>query len=621
MSQKQRLLRRVDVILVNPKSSLSQLIDSICAFCIVTISSSSDAIRHFHDLRLDEIRRLSDESEKGLDGALVGFDYYLQSLRTTTKLLGREFSDVVRDLRSKPLLQSSDIQALEDLDIATTRQFIPPEILNAVPWIKQPDGRGGEAASVLEEWSKVAFGEVCLRLKTTIEVIPNTSELLKFRAQMLQIWLPISFSTSTHSNSGLFEALRTIFNTRLKHLLHAKAESLSAIASEVESALKKGNDKSLVSSLPIWDHDFVTSSLGKGAISYKKQLMDRHLGQSKPTKSILKSLQHWTAAMSTSLENIQQLRTTRWNDVIEEDDDDDDDDDDEEDDRTEQTVRTLQKDDPDLYEQEHNSALRTATQQFQARIKSAAENLTNTETGKAIFLLRTIRAIHSHLSTFSIQQQQQDLTILTSSASLLHCLLATTTTTTLLSPLKPSSLRPSMRKLKAVTHLWAGNPPLPTHPSPPIFKLLQPLTTIMADHGPDIWCTEAVTILKRAVKKGLAERKLLHPGPSGPLDMRRQKFVGVNGTRNVEEADADAVGDPKTETETETQLLLTTQTLFDSLYLFYALHVPEEDGDDEADPSTRTSFGQRPDHPHAAALDARAKDYWGRTNALFALLA
>jgi conserved oligomeric Golgi complex subunit 1 len=616
MSQRKRLLRRFDVILVNPKSSLSQLIDAICAFCIVTSSSSTDAIRHFHDLRLDEIRRLSDESEKGLDGALAGFDYYLQSLRTTTKLLGREFSDAVRDLRSKPLLQSSDIQSLEDLDIATTRQFIPPEILNFVPWIKQPNGRGDEAASVLKKWSNVAFEEVCLRLKSTIEVIPNTSELLKFRAQMLQIWLPVSFSSSTHSNSGVFEALRTIFNTRLEHLLRAKAGSLCAIASEVEAALRRGNESFLLSSLPIWDHDFVTSSLGKGAVSYKKQLMDRHLCQSKPTKSILTSLQHWTAAMSNSLENIKQLRTTRWNDFIEEDDDDEDE---EEKDRTEQTVRILQKDDPDLYEQEHNSSLRNATHDFQEQIKKAAESLTSTETSKAIFLLRTIRAIHSHLSTFSLQQQQQqqDLTILASSVPPLHYLLAKTTASTLLlSHLKPSSLRPSMHKLKAATHLWAGNPSLPTHPSPPIFKLLQHLTTIMADHGPDIWCAEAVTAVKRAIKKSLAERKLLHHSLSGPLSIKRQKRISVNGTRNVKHTD----GETEQETETETQLL-TTQTIFDFLYLSYALHVPEDDGgdgDDEAEPSVPA---QRPDHPHAAALDARAKDYWGRTSALFALLA
>lgn len=615
MSQRRRLLRRVDLILVDPKSSLHQLIEATCAFCIVTSSSSSDAIRHFHELRLDEIRRLSNISEKGREDVLGGFEYYLQSLRTTTKLLGRQFLDAMRDLRSQPLLRSPDIQSLDDLDIASVQQFIPPEILSFVRWIKHPDGQESEMASVLEKWSNAAFREVCLGLKRAVDGLSDTSELLDFRARLLQIWLLVSSSTSTHSNPGVFEALRCICNTRIKDLLHAKARSLSAIASEIEAALKRAEDSTVVSSVPIWDHDFVAAPLGKGATSYKRQLVDRHLGQSKSTNTILASLQHWTAAMSTSLEKIQMLRTTRWIDFIEEDDDDDD--------RTEGIERTLQRDDPDMYEQEHTSSLGTAIIQFQNRIKKFAGNLNQTETRKAIFLVRTIRGIYSHLATWSLQQQ--DLTILSSAAPQLHQLLATNITATLLDSIKPSSFVLKKQKIKALSHLWEGDPPLPTHPSPPVFKLLQRLTSIMADQGSDLWSTDAVDALKRAVREGIMESRLFPRDPSEPVNGAPDKLPPVNGNGPTHQAQ---------ESESGPQQHVSIQYLFDLLYLSHALGIPEGTSDTptkSVDPGStalesrilhsRQATSSHLDSAAMTVLEGRARGYWARTGLLFGFLA
>lgn len=617
-SQRRRLLRRVDLILINPESSLQQLIDAICAFCIVTSSSSNDAIRHFQDLRLDEIRRLSDASEKGREGVLGGFHYYLQSLRTTPKLFGRQFSDAMRDLRSQPLLRSTDIESLEELDLATVQQFIPTEILSFVPWIKHTDSALAESPSILGTWSNVAFKDICLALKRTVDDLSHTSELLNFRKQALEVWLPLSSSTSTHSNAEIFEALRSIFNTRIEGLLHARAGSLSVIASDIESVLEEGGDDTAVSCLSMWDHDFATAALGKGASTFKRRLIDRHLGHSKTTTLILASLQRWTAAMSNSLEKIEQLRTTRWIDIIEEDDDDDDDDDGG--DKTERVERTLQKDDPDQYEHAHKSSLDTATFEFQNRIKAAVETLNETETPKAIFLLRTIRGIYHHMTSSSIQQQ--DLTILASAIPRLHHLLATNTTSILLGPIQSSSSLVPRHQIKALAHLWEGDPPLPTHPSPPVFKLLQRLTGIMADQGPDLWSGDAVEEVKRAVRKQIVERKLL------PVETR----AWVNGTEEKPKL-ANGTGDDEDGRKADQQTSI--QVLFDLLYLLlHALElrgesntaIAEESGCEAVTADTlirhlKESVSRHLDAAAMTVLESRAKDYWARTSLLFGLLA
>ncbi len=616
-SQRRRLLAKINLILVAPKSTLPQLIETLCAFCIVTSSSSSDAIRHFHGLRLDEIRRLSSASEAVREDVLVGFDYYLGSLRTTKQLLGRQFSDAMRDLRSQPILRSPDIQSLEELDLASVQQFIPTEILSFVPWIKHPDSREIEPPSVLEQWSNIAFEEVCLGLQRTIDPLLDTSELLDLRARVLRIWLPVLSSTPMQSDSEIFEALRTIFNNRMKDLLRDEARLLPNIASEIDSVLQKDDSSMPMSSRPIWDHDLVRGPLSKGALSYKKQLVDRHLGQSKTTKTILNSLQKLAASTARSSERIRQLRTTRWIDYIEEDDDDDD--------RTEHIEKTLQKDDPDLYEQEHKSSLDKAAFQFQNKIEKASKCLDKTEPRKAIFLLRTIRGIHPYLATSSLQQQ--DLTSLFSAIPHLHQVLAANITATLLDPIKSPSSFLNKNKMKALTHLWEGDPPLPTHPSPPVLKLLQRLTSIMADQGSDLWSTDGVDAVKRAVRKGITDRKLLQIDSRDLHKGTQIKLVNGNGDRQQDEGQ---------------QIAIQIQNSFDVLYLTHALRVAHGDSDSNADtaketeeedtvsePKTFTSLVQRfkevsSTHLDATALttlEARARGYWSRTCLLFGLLA
>ena len=620
-SERRRLLAMVDLILVDPKSSLQQLVDATSAFCVVTSSSFTDAMRHFHDLRLDNIKRLSSSSHQGGEDVLDAFDYYIRSLRTSKLLLGPPFSEALRDLRSHPILRSLDIRSLDELDLASVQQFIPAEILSFVPWIKHADSKEIEEASMLETWSHIAFKEIFLGLRHVTDAISDISEMLAFRARLLQFWLPVKSSTPTHSNSGTFDALKNILDVRINGLLCAEAGSLSAITSDIESILEMDDSSTPVSPLLIWDHDFVTMPLGKGASSYRKELMNRHLGQSKTTYTILTSLQKWTVSLSDSLERIQQLRMTRWIDFIE--------DHDQDDEKTEQMERALQKDDPDAYEQEHKSSVGNAIFRFQKSIKEAVERLDKTETRKAIFLLRTIRGIHQYLA-ISLPHQQ-DLTILSSAVPHLHQLLAANTASILLDLITSSSTFLKKHESKALIHLWEGDPALPTHPSPRVFKLLQRLTTIMADQGPDLWSTDAVHAIKRAVRRGIMDKTLLQLGPRAVVNGAPDPLVNGNGTTHR----------PKGELEQQ----ISIQILFDILYLSNALATLQPEADqNSADTDTDSSQKEDPrpktlddliqttkqaaltsplrlDPAATLVLEARARDYWARTSLLFGLLA
>lgn len=507
---------------------------------------------------------------------------------------------------------------MEDLDIDSTQQFIPAEILSFVPWIKHHDAGEAEALSVLEKWSSASFAEIRLGLKRAVHSFSDTSKLLAFRERIFQIWLPVSFSTRTHSGSEIFEALRSYVNTRMKDLLRAEAEALPVIASEIGSALERDDSSTQLFPLSIWHHDYVTAPVGKGAFHFKKQLVDVHLGQSKTTDTILSSLQKWTSSMSVGLERIQHLRKIRWVDIIEEEQEESNEE------RTDKIEKALQKEDPGLYEQELMSSLATSTFQFEGKMKEISENLDTAEVQKAVILLRAIRGIHQRLTA---SFPQQDLTLLSSAVPHLHRLLATSTATTLLlETIKSSPLALTKHKAKALTHLWEGDPPLPTQPSPRVFQLLQRLTAIMAEQGPDLWSPDAVAAVKKAVRKTMMDRKWLRADSRGAVSGARGRLLNGDGD--------DKHGYEGEAGEQAAGATVAIQILFDMLYLSNALRISGEDSDGKAeseDPLGSATFNSAirhakrsvPGHLDPAAmsmLEGRAREYWARTSLLFGLL-
>jgi conserved oligomeric Golgi complex subunit 1 len=674
-SHRRRLLSKIDSILTTLKSSLQELVDAMCAFCIITSSSSTDAIRHLQDLRLGEIRRLSGTHEQWTDDLVAGFEYYLQSLQTTRQLLGRRLSDALRDLRSKPVLESPDVQSIEHLKADNLHRFVPTEILTFVPWIKHEEVGDGEALSLLDKWSKAAFEAFYSGLQREIGALSDTSEVLSFRTRLLQIWLSACVSTPTHSNLEIFHSLRSALNARMTDLIHARANLLSAIASDIESQLEIDTEDDPASLKSIWADDVVKAPLGKGSASFKRQLTNRLRGQSRTTDTILSSVQTWATSVTLSMDSVNKLRKERWIDIIEESDEVD------EDETIEKIETALQTDDPNLYDHEHSASLSGATLQFQNRVKEAGNQLATTEARKAVFLLRTIRGIHEILATRPTSFPQLDLRPLFSAVPHLHHILATETTTKLFRTLQPSTFALKPQQTRALSqHLWEGNPPLPTQPSPRIFKLLQHLTSIMAQQGPDLWSATAVAAVKRAVRRELLVRGLFQPEPEpepepklqpsppqSPKQPKKTKKDDDPRRHEQEENDDDEDNNknPSTSPTSSSTILLamiptqTTiqiQTLFDMLYLSNALHVdvdehdhdhypisnPDTNNDDDdninnnggswtstihhlhhrkaSQSSSSARSEQRPSLPELSDLEARASQYWGRSRLLFGLL-
>ena len=598
-SLRRHLLRRLDQRLSNLDSSQEQLVEAICAFCLATSSSSGDALRHYHHLRLQEIRRVLELGESEHHNVVQALRYYTRSLQTTKALLGRTLSEALRNLGAESILRDPSVHQLDELDLSTLQRWVAVEIQDFVPFIKHNDLMGSEISSPNLGWSRDASNSFFEALKHNVESMESTSYLLGFRRALLETWLPVCISTPVHSNSEILETLRDVLNRRMNELIHIEAASLIAIGTSIASAMGESSvERTAKASL--WNESFVIMSTGKGASAFKQQLKMRGLGIVGSISHILCSLDVWIEKVRATAAVIQLLRKDRWRDFVE---------DDEEDEETAARIENiLQSGDPKLYEEEQVLGVAEAFTNFQLKIRDAANEIWKEPDRQQVqSLLRIVRETCQRLRQAF---PEADLAMLDAIVPSLHNRLALDVTTNLLAS---STSRPTWQRLshRASSHLWEGVPPLPVQPSPHIFKVLHKLSEIMAELGADLWSPAAVSAVKETVSHGLVEHDFFD------LEATNLHGKSMNGlTNGAILVNGDAPERPPSAHPSR------TQDLFDVLYLSCAL-TPKQ-GDDVvllAGMAEKLSTLSDLEDSDAEAVRRRAKDYWARTNLLFGLLA
>ena len=579
----------MDCQLSNLDSSQEDLVEALCAFCLATSSSSADAVRHYHHLRLREIRRVPELAETGQHNAVHALRYYIRSLQTTKAILGRPLSEALRILKVRPILRDSAVQQLDELDLETLQRWVATEIQDFIPFIKHNDMTKSEIESVTSSWSRDAFSSLVDMLRDELEGLNKTVDLLSLRSALLETWLPVCTSTPVHSSSDVLESLRELLNQRVNQLIGIEADALTTIGAVVASTVNVvAEPEGSVAS--VWDATFVTMQTGKGASAFKRHLRARHLGTTDQISSGLRSLESWISQVKTTESVAQLLVKDRWQDKVEEDGTDDD--------APAVIEHMLTVKDSELYKAAQREAIVTATSKFQINIRDASDLISDVQgTTKVPTLLRIIREICQRLRRAF---PALNLTTLDDMVPGLHEQLANDVATRVVALFKsrPASNCYTQRTLN---QLWDGTPPLPTQPSPRVFKLLYKLSGAMAERGTDLWTPSAVVALKQAVSKRLVESELLEP-----RDVKK-----LNGFSNGVALD-------------EAPAAVYIQSLFDVLYLDCILRTPDK----AEEPTWQLTAtikrlelcAELGDLTQVIILEKRAKEYCTRTSLLFGLL-
>ncbi|KAJ6177950.1 hypothetical protein N7519_008411 [Penicillium mononematosum] len=612
-SLRQTLLKRINKRLASTSATEDTIIESLAAHCLVTSSSSDDAIHHFHQVRLDIIVSQLDVSRENIPRAL---QLFVRTLQASKVLRSHRFSDVLLKLKARPILADPEIESLDGLEVEVLGRWLAPDVKNFTPWIKLSELNRTQGVESIKAWSLQAFNKFSEGCQKSLAHSTDFSELLSLRTETVELWLSSWGSTIIHGSVDVLESLRNIFNDQLARILNVQAQSLGEVGTQVSSIISdwENTDHNSVGSL--WDADLITAEYTNGAQAFKQTVTDRLLGRDEDVSTVLQKYQAWLASIQEANESIDSLRRTRWSDILvggEVEDEDID------------ITPRLNEDDPRHLSDSLHSAVREAFASLQASFSSAFKAFNSSHSSeKATFLLRLIRLVRRDIPAGFVSG---DFIFSSGIIPELQKLLATEVVAKAgsLSLIPSSKINPQTGNIKTVPgrSLWEGEPALPVQPSALSFKLLRRLTSSMDTCGLDLWDPSTVQALKQELKTKLeaaissalndldsedvpskAETKDDQPTANGDRDDKEDKTTERPETQNPDPGQVECLRDWK------------VQLFFDSLYLSQMLG--ERNQLDGVVERAQKSAGSSPEA--IKTIKKLAAEYWTRTELLFGLL-
>ncbi len=485
-SLRRQLLLHVQSNLINPRSKSSDLLESICSYCLVTSSSAEDAFAHFQQLRLDKIRRqlLGSTQHVTIREALR---YQLSSLQTFKSLVGRPIVDAMNHMQQKPLLSDPSIRVLGSLDLERIFSLIPDDIQSFVPYFKRSTLTSKEMQAQFESWSKDACQAISVALRHCLADTTHLEEVLALRKQLYTLLLPSYFSTP----SGFYIK---------EQMADAINEKVNNICLQQSTVLESGTNLLLdqqavnVPAPPLWDEGLALSSLSAGGHKFIRQVSKRHAGYDNTTSKASRALSRWISTANTTLGQLEEVSKSRWRDILEEPDEENEDD-------AIAVIKTLSEADPKLYREALHVSLREAMLKHETGLAQAIEKLVHEE-GDLPHAVALLRSAHLSMSWFERAfPERAKFEGLLEALPRLREMVANGVAEQLCKSAKPRS-KPSTYDQRI----------LPDNmPSPGAFSTLRRLCKIMVGlGGTDLWSPPLVELVKRAVRT-----RILEPGSKG----------------------------------------------------------------------------------------------------------
>ncbi|KAH2280526.1 hypothetical protein KXW29_003484 [Aspergillus fumigatus] len=609
-SLRRTLLKRIDKRLASAKSIVDDTIESLAAYCLATSSSSDDAIRHFHHVRLDVIGNLLGLHESSGENVSNALQLYIQTLQMSKTLLSRRLSDVLNKLKARPILADPDILSLDELSVDVLGRWVAADVKNFTPWIKLSELSKPEAEKTIKQWSRQAFDAFIKGCSHTLTDWCNFSELLALRRKTLELWLSSWGSTPTHSPMNILGGIQSVFNERLSQILSHQAKELEQFGRAVSSVVTNWDTNEHVEALSLWDDELINLDYSDGAAVFKQTIADRLLGRDADVSAVLAKYETWLAAIDKSKQYINDMKRVRWTDILEEG---------EEEDADMDITAILNDDDTALLTNALQQSVRESFNHLQSSFVEILSSFGPSHRDKkAAFLLKLVRLVRKDLPVNFISS---DFSLFKDIVpQLQEILIAQVVTLTEPSNLWPKRVSQTNEILQGRT-LWEGDPELPVQPSPAIFKFLRHLVDTMDAYGLGLWDVSTTQALKEGMRKELwataaATLKALESvnDQEGSAVSKEAQAVENGDNDNIEQSEANvAIGAQNTDD-------YKIQLYFDLLYLRNALSITKSAQDSLPDP-VESLFSSLNSNPTTVKiLEQRAHDYWKRTHLLFGLL-
>jgi len=472
---------QIDGLLLRPSTPLSILVQSLGAHCLLTSTSSVDAMKHFQDLCLQRLASFEDISSN-VSHLRQSCHYLIASVVAIKALSGRVVTDLLNELQRHPILQSSEILKTEPLQLDINQDFLPPDIVSFTPYFRRVAPSKAELQSNLQQWVEAATNHLVHRITSTLSDV-KLVKTLRMRQEVLEILLPNCFSASLHMT--VLNSIRGVFSKTIVGLIEQHVRELGALGQKLGELRQAEKDNSL------WSSHLIQASTTKRTTTYLRGIHRLHLGVRSDLEKYFQYLRRWLQRFNASKEALQHLARVRWQDKLEEYDDDDEE-------IAREIVVALSKDDSQTYLGKLNSTLQLETENLIRKVGEQTARVVedvdgdekSNDSSRITLMLRAVREMHFLLKSLLPTGQFPELL---ESTTKLHVSLAQTVA----------------REFSAITEKADGRVISTTVaedlPSPLLISVLQNLCLVMLKHGGhDLWNAAAVRqvgkfIYKRAI--------------------------------------------------------------------------------------------------------------------------
>jgi hypothetical protein len=477
---RRKLLRLIDWSLASAFTDQSELVTACCAYCLVTGSSSSDALKHVERLRLDKVRGLLSyaNAQSSIKEALR---YTLDSIAVLKGLAGRPLVDMLGNLLKRPILENLARSSLDTVDSINVRGLLPDEVSSFIPYIKRITFAPKEIGNLLDVWFQEAQTVLLSSLESHLDTESSYVSVLDLRKSLYNILLPVYFSTP--DRASFLDKLRAAFNARF-------ATMATDIGQQLVQRFTDRNYDGLGVAKPksLWQPELAKLYLDKGGQTFLQQVRRRRLGRSQSGVKTAKWIKAWLSHVNALKGDLDALSKHRWRDRLEEPDD-------EEEDEATDVIHSITHQEPERFQRQLRDSLMSGLSAYERALSDAATlMLTRSAAGEGLVeLLRTIRDSLCPLKQFFAGQHDFDQIIAV--LPKLHQSLAKEVLRGLSARIEPGQ----ENSLQASSSLEGL-------PSPQAFQFLHHLCTVMLEvGGTDIWSGPAVSITRQAVAAQVLE--------------------------------------------------------------------------------------------------------------------
>jgi len=473
------------------------LIESMCALALVKTSSPADLLRHFLSMRSKAISAALNPSSlnpTAIHHALKNFHSTLQYIEV---IFPKKISDALHQLKSKPLLDNTELRTISGLNLDTNRRWLPEDIRGFIPWVRHDELERSKVNDSVKSWANRELDALNGSIKQTLKDILDIGVVVDLRKEILNSWSG-NKSRLLHVVVGSEEPRRKFreqLNERLVELLGASANTLNRVGEKFKKFAIQPKDTN-ATAINLWSDTLLDMSLSNGATHFRRTVKAALAGHDGSVKPIIHETRLWSKSVAQNFELIKGIAKTEKLDEF---------DDDEfrfdsgnAEDAAEDSGRLLKALCKDL-----EDAYKVLEGQLEALVHACEEKAGQVDgTTHSIFLLRSIRYLRQNPPRSATSGEIIRLGWFAKSLVIrLQTLVSTESSMQALSLFRRALHRRRWEKACPSIPLWEGTPrPLPTQPSPDVFKFLHELVTVMGKAGGDIWTPATVQYLRKIVR-------------------------------------------------------------------------------------------------------------------------